>query len=157
MLKKVKLLQLVVICIGIPVGMLLSNRSVEMHEALEHPMAIQHTSMDHGLLDISSDDIIPKITDLVVAKDKMSGYNISISTEDFLFTPVNVNASHVPGQGHAHLYVNGEKFARLYARDFHLPSLAAPIETIRVTLNANGHETMTVGEEVVALEWRRDD
>lgn len=155
MLKQVQSLQLAVIIIGVPVGMFLSNRSVEMHEALEHPMAIQHTSMDHGLIDVSSDDIVPQIIDLSVEKDKMSGYNINITTKDFRFAPANVNASHIPGQGHAHLYVNGEKFARLYGPDFHLPPLAVPITTIRVTLNANGHETMSVREEIIEAEWRK--
>ncbi len=157
MFKKAKLLQLVVICIGIPVGMLLSNRSVEMHEALDHANAIQHSSMDHGLFDIGGDDIIPKITGLTVAKDKMSGYNISIATQDFIFSPASVNANHVSGQGHAHLYINGEKFARLYAPHFHVPDLAGPVETIRVTLNANSHETLAVGDEVIEWTWQTDE
>ena len=154
MFRKVKLLQLVVICIGIPLGMLLSNRSVEMHEVMEHTMAMQHTSMDHGVIDVSADEILPKITNLKVDVDKMSGYNISISTQNFQFTPARINTSHVPGQGHAHLYVNGEKFARLYAPDFHLPALTVPVEAIRVTLNANGHETMALGDELIERAWR---
>ncbi len=154
MMNRAKLLQLIVISVGIPVGMLLSNRSIKMHEAVEHPMAIQHSNMDHGLIDVSDDPITPSITSLTVQKDKMSGWNISINTENFKFTPAQVNTAHIPGQGHAHIYVNGEKFARLYAPDFHMPVLGAPIETIRITLNANGHETMAIGEEVIEKIWR---
>ena len=149
-----KVIQLIVIVVGIPIGMFLSNRSQLMHEALEHPLAVQHTNMEHGLIDVSQESPIPQITDLIVHQDKMSGLNIRIETAHFIFTPENVNGPHRAGQGHAHLYINGEKFARLYGPNFHLPKIAAPIEDIRVTLNANGHETMAIHEQVIDRIWK---
>lgn len=146
-------IQVLIICVGIPIGMFLSNRSNQLHKQLEHPLEAIHKTMDHGFMDVRSDLVIPNIESLEVNRDAMSGYNISIITTNFSFTPKNVNTKHAPGEGHAHIYVNGEKYARIYAPHFHIPQLAAPIKEIRVTLNANGHETFSIGNKPVEKTW----
>ena len=47
-------------------------------------------------------------------KDSKSGYNIRIETTNFSFAPHNAGKNHSAGEGHAHLYANGEKIARVY-------------------------------------------
>ena len=37
-----------------------------------------------------------------------------------MFAPENVNQADVDGQGHAHIYVDGEKVSRVYGERFHL-------------------------------------
>ena len=51
--------------------------------------------------------------------------------------------SHRPGEGHAHLYVDDRKIARLYAPWFHLDSLPPGTHTLRVELNSNDHRPLT--------------
>lgn len=68
---------------------------------------------DHPLLEVLKDAPVPTVTHLVFP-DAMDGYNIQILTENFTFTPAAINSAAVPNEGHAHLYVNGEKISRVY-------------------------------------------
>jgi hypothetical protein len=87
---------------------------------------------------------IPEIRfDMV--EDELGGLNINISTTNFVFTPENVDGEHVPGEGHAHLYIDGSKVARVYGKWFYIPPLDPGTYTIRMTLNANTHETYITG------------
>ena len=82
--------------------------------------------------------------DLRLAKDAKSGWNLHIATTNFRFAPERANAAHRPGEGHAHVYVNGRKVARVYAPWFHLDALPPGEVEIAVTLNANDHGLLAV-------------
>ena len=43
-------------------------------------------------------------------EDKMDGFNLIISTSNFIFSPQNVNEKNNGNEGHAHIYINGTKF-----------------------------------------------
>ena len=75
--------------------------------------------------------------------DPLGGANLQIAAEGFAFAPHNAGAAHTPGEGHAHIYVNGVKVGRLYGPAFYLGKLAAGDNAVRVTLNANSHEPYT--------------
>jgi hypothetical protein len=81
---------------------------------------------------------VPTLT-LEVLPDALSGYNIHIVTTNWTWTPERVNTAPVPNEGHAHLYVDGQKVARVYGPWYYLSGLSAGPHTIRVTLNANDH------------------
>jgi hypothetical protein len=87
---------------------------------------------------------------LQVEPDESKGYNVLIIPTDFVFAPEHVNGDHVPGEGHAHLYVDGEKVARVYGEWFHLDRLPDGEHSIRATLNANTHGEYVAGEAPVA-------
>ena len=144
--------QLLIILLGLPLGAFLSNRAYLMHESLEHAIPLNHTKMDHGLLDISGDKVIPTLDSLIIEKDEMSGWNIEISTSNFEFAPLLVNRENIVGKGHAHVYINDEKFARIYGHHFHIPNLLGNGHKIKVTLNANGHETLAIGDKPIEIE-----
>jgi len=74
----------------------------------------------------------------------MSGWNIQIETSNFSFAPEHASNVHEPGEGHAHLYINGKKIARMYGPWIHVPELLKARNTIKVTLNTNDHQTITV-------------
>lgn len=151
-MKRSSLIQTLIIIIGLPVGLLLSKRSTTLHEISEHAIPIVHSNMDHGLLDVSNDAIIPEIEEVLISKDAMSGWNLLIKTHNFKFSPELVNQDHLPGHGHAHVYINNEKFARVYAPNFHVPELLGDKNIIKVTLNANGHEALTNNSKSIAVE-----
>jgi hypothetical protein len=90
----------------------------------------------------------PKV-DLVVVEDAKSGYNIKIITTDFTFAPEKVNGENVVGEGHAHLYVDGEKIGRVYGEYYHYSSTFEGTKTFRVTLNANNHSDYAVDGKVI--------
>lgn len=76
---------------------------------------------------------------LKVESDSMSGWNVHVRTDNFRFSPETAGKQSQPGQGHAHLYVDGEKVARLYGPWFHLPYLSPGTHYIHATLNADDH------------------
>lgn len=112
---------------------------------------------EHGMLMIPEGEQVPDV-DLVVTQDPVRGWNLEIKTENFEFAPERINSESSYNEGHAHLYVNGELMNRIYGNWFHLIDLNEGENTIRVTLNGNGHEIlMYQGEpiedtEVVVVE-----
>ena len=86
---------------------------------------------------------------LSVKKDAMSGWNVQVMAKNFRFAPENASGAHKSGEGHAHLYVNGKKIARMYGPWFHIGKLPAGSAKIRVTLNTNDHRDLMVGEKLV--------
>lgn len=86
---------------------------------------------------------------LTVEEDEISGWNIKIDTTKFTFTPENVNGANIVGEGHAHLYVDGKKVARLYGPNFHYNENFDGVKTFKVTLNANDHSDYAVGDEAI--------
>lgn len=87
--------------------------------------------------------------DLSVTKDVVGGWNVHVETTNFAFAPELVNTTPVAGKGHAHLYVDGVKVARLYGPWYHLASPAVGTHTVRVELNANTHEPLLSGGKAI--------
>ena len=79
----------------------------------------------------------------------LSGVNLKITTTGFTFTPENAGGEHVPGEGHAHVYVDGVKINRVYGSYYHLSGLDPGERSIRITLNANNYEQYAKGEHPV--------
>jgi hypothetical protein len=104
----------------------------------------------HGqeILDVSADIPVPTV-DLIVHKDLISGYNLEIVTENFRFAPQRASAEDTPGEGHAHLYVDGEKIARVYGRWFHLENPAPGTHSLKVTLNSNSHRNLLANGRLI--------
>lgn len=115
-------------------------------------MAAMH---QHPLRPVSSDLPVPTVSHLVFP-DVMGGYNIQIMTQNFEFTPAAINREAVDNQGHAHIYVNGTKIARVYSNWFHLPSsdLQPGENLVTVTLNANDHSEWAIGDTQIASTVR---
>lgn len=103
----------------------------------------------HQIRDVSTETPVPVI-ELSVDPDPMGGWNLHVDVQHFRFAPARVNGPHRPGEGHAHLYVDGHKVARLYGPWFHLPSPGQGSHQLRVTLNANSHEELAIGDEPIA-------
>ncbi len=80
--------------------------------------------------------------------DPMTGVNVTVTTTGFRWAPEHASGGHVDGEGHAHLYVDGERVGRLYGDHVHLP-LEPGEHEIRVTLNGNDHSDLVVDGEVI--------
>lgn len=98
-------------------------------------------------------DKAPRVS-LTIAKDSLSGWNITLHTKHFRFAPENANGTHVLGEGHAHLYVDGKKVARLYGPNFHYDQNFEGAKTFKVTLNANDHREYAVDGQIISAEQR---
>ena len=69
--------------------------------------------------------------------------NLFLDLENFRFAPGEVNKTSRINEGHAHLYLNGEKLTRLYAASYFMDKLPKGNLEIRVTLNTNMHEDLS--------------
>lgn len=152
-MKKESIVNVVVaLVVGFAAGYLIN---AAVHESTGHDD--KHSDMSHSdeashshsemMFEVSADEA-PAI-DLVVVPDAKSGYNVSITTERFVFTPDAVNGENIVGEGHAHLYVNDEKIARVYGPDFHYNGTFEGSAEFRVTLNGNDHSEYAVDGSVI--------
>jgi len=101
----------------------------------------------HAPLDITSWPMKPTVA-IELHPDTMSGYNLEVKTENFRFAPEHVNTAVVANEGHAHVYVDGKKIARLYGNWMHLPKelfVGVGDHHVLVTLNANDHSDLAHG------------
>jgi hypothetical protein len=120
-------------------------------ESEEEMMGHKHAH-DHEMLEVNEDAPIPAIG-VDILDDKKSGYNLYLQLENFNFTPENVNQSPVDNEGHAHLFVNGEKIMRVYSQWIHIGNdrLDPGENEVVITLNANDHsEYVLNGEHIEA-------
>lgn len=105
---------------------------------------------NHPPVDASGWPAAPAIT-MTAFKDLESGWNLHIMPSNFTFAPTRVNMASASGEGHAHLYINGEKVTRLYSEWYYIDQLPPGMHTVTVTLNANDHGPLTLnGEPVTA-------
>jgi hypothetical protein len=86
---------------------------------------------------------------VAVARDAVGGWNLRIETKNFRFAPEHASLPHIAGEGHAHLYVNGRKAARIYGPWHHIEALPAGQVEIAVSLTANDHRDFSVGGRTV--------
>ena len=57
---------------------------------------------------------------LKLQKDPTGGFNVHVVTTNFMWRPEMASMQHVPGEGHAHVYLDGRKIMRIYNEWFHL-------------------------------------
>lgn len=125
--------------------------AVEQHEEMNHS-AMGHDKMDHAMshdkpLDLAASSA-PTL-DINVTKDPMAGYNLQVIVDGFEFAPQSASLAHVEGEGHAHVYANGVKLARLYSEWMHLDALPKGDVVIEVSLNTNDHRPLAVDGDLI--------
>ena len=131
--------------IGILVAPLVLRSPAEDHAThLTHEHAKPHDAIE---VDPAN---APEIS-ISVVKDAVAGWNVFVTVESFTFVAESVNQVNAPNQGHAHLYVDGEKVTRLYGTAYHLADLSPGRHAVTVGLNANDHSDLVVdGERISA-------
>ncbi|WP_281994378.1 hypothetical protein [Ruegeria faecimaris] len=82
--------------------------------------------------------------DIALTQDPMSGWNLHVMPKNFTFAPQNASTADLAGEGHAHVYINGEKLARLYGSWMHLDQLPKGEVEVSVSLNSNSHSPLSV-------------
>lgn len=115
----------------------------------DETMELSDHSHMYDRYDVPDGVLVPTIS-VEVTQDAVGGYNVHLSTENFVFAPENASGEHVDGQGHAHIYVDGVKVGRVYSEWYHLGDLDAGDHTVRVTLNTNDHMEYSFDGQVVS-------
>ena len=76
-----------------------TNRAISVHEIMQ--------------------EAAPPAT-LEITKDPTGGFNVHVATTNLVWRPEMASMQHVPGEGHAHVYLDGRKIMRIYNEWFHL-------------------------------------
>ena len=102
------------------------------------------------VVNVGADDPAPTLS--LSARQDGQDWLIDVLTSEFVFENVPMGTPHVPGTGHAHLYLNGLKLGRLYVPSARIGALPPGDHMVRVTLNANDHRAYVVdGDPVTAI------
>ncbi len=117
-------------------------------EAMTDDMAMADGHSHGDGLEVPDGMTVPSISIEAVA-DTKSGHNLFIELEDFTVTPENASTDPVDGQGHLHLYVDGERKARFYNRALYLTGLEPGDHQVEVEVSANNHAAYTVDGEPI--------
>lgn len=100
----------------------------------------------HDLRELPDSVVVPAIQ-LALYKDDKSGFNLHIQIEHYELEPPEQSELQASGivQGHAHLFINGKKFSRVYAPYLHIPAeaLLQGMNGLTVTLNDHSHSVWT--------------
>ena len=117
-----------------------------------------HEKMHDAPLHIAKNIPLPTIT-ARLEKDPVSGFNLNLETRNFTFAPALSGREHKDGMGHAHLYIDGQKIARLYGNWFHISEIPKGAKSLEITLNSNDHRPFfannVVISSIIALENER--
>ncbi|MGI9609609.1 MAG: hypothetical protein ACR2NL_04875 [Acidimicrobiia bacterium] len=92
----------------------------------------------------------PPVT-ISLSGDDEQGYVLLVEAPGFVFTGADV-IDPAPGEGHAHLFVDGELMTMIYGPEFQLPALDPGTHQLMVTLSTNDHLEYTYdGEPIAAM------
>jgi hypothetical protein len=122
--------------------------------AADSQMATMH---DHSqMLNVELDHPEPSVELEVFALNDGS-YSLQITTTNFDFAPINAGQDHVPGEGHAHLYIDGEKITRVYDEWLYLASLPENAQELSVGLYSNDHRALAIDGLAITDRVRLED
>ena len=92
-------------------------------------------------------ELAPKAT-LEIEKDPTGGFNVQVVTTNFIWRPEMASMKHVPGEGHAHVFLDGRKIMRIYNQWFHLNtyqfSTRAGEQLLSIEFVGNDHAPYTI-------------
>lgn len=116
--------------------------------------AIAHTSGASSIHEISR--ATAPSAELVIMKDPTGGFNVQVLTSRFIWRPDMASLKYVEGEGHAHVFLDGEKIMRIYNNWFHLNTFQfatrAGEQLVSVELVGNDHAPYTLEGLAVGAE-----
>ena len=93
---------------------------------------------------------------LDIQKDPTGGFNVQVITSNFVWRPEMASMKHVPGEGHAHVFLDGRKIMRIYNQWFHLNtyqfSTRAGEQLLSIEFVGNDHAPYTIAGLPVGTE-----
>jgi len=108
-----------------------------------------HSETHAGPVAIPKNGLEPSIrTELQI--DPVSGFNLHLITSNFTFAPESAGLKHKDGMGHAHLYIDEHKIARLYHSWFHIDTIPEDAKQMRITLYSNDHRPFMADNKIIS-------
>lgn len=109
--------------------------------------------MMHDMMGGVSETPAPRVAIEPVGTPTADGFEVALAVENFSFLSVADGTPHVAGEGHAHIYLNGLKLARVYTDRYRIGALPAGSYTLQVSLNAHDHRPYMDGDEPVSATY----
>lgn len=81
------------------------------------------------------------------------GQSVQLTTTKIRFSKAHADGPHVPGEGHAHLYIDGKKIGRIYVHETRLKRLAPGMHEIRIGLFTNDHAAYAAAGVLVSQHY----
>ena len=108
---------------------------------VEQPEPSGHAH-EHEPREVPADLPIPSVGAEAV-HDPAGGFNLRISVENFTIDGAKASRDPVDGEGHAHLYIDGEKVTRIYEEWTQITGLEVGRHEITVALFGNDHAPLS--------------
>ena len=122
--------------------------SIGSTKIADHNSITSHSEFHKNSIILNEKDLIPTIK-AELQKDPISGFNLYLITSNFRFSPELAGLKHKNGMGHAHLYIDGHKIARIYSNWHHIKEIPDGAKEITVTLNSNDHMAFVFKSAVI--------
>ena len=108
--------------------------------------AVAHSDGAMSIHEVSKDDA-PTAT-MNIVKDPTGGFNVRVVTTNFTWRPEMASMEYVPGEGHAHVFLDGRKILRIYNEWFHLNTYQfatrAGKQLVSIEFVGNDHAPYTI-------------
>ena len=108
--------------------------------------AVAHSDGAMSIHEVSKDDA-PTAT-MNIEKDPTGGFNVRVVTTNFTWRPEMASMEYVPGEGHAHVFLDGRKIMRIYNEWFHLNTYQfatrAGKQLVSIEFVGNDHAPYTI-------------
>ena len=108
--------------------------------------AVAHSDGAMSIHEVSKDDA-PTAT-MNIVKDPTGGFNVRVVTTNFTWRPEMASMEYVPGEGHAHVFLDGRKIMRIYNEWFHLNTYQfatrAGKQLVSIEFVGNDHAPYTI-------------
>ena len=138
---------LVVIAIGATLGFVAADSddssSTQTNKTETHSDGEGHSHDDKEPYEFESHSGLPEVAIQSVEEGVDGEWTLNVDFENFEIREDKVDQENVPGEGHAHIYVNGEKVSRLFAEQHTFEDLLSDGDIVRVEINTNDHRPYT--------------
>ena len=113
-----------------------------------------HTEGASSVHELTEQDSPKAVLD--IQKDPTGGFNVHVVTSNFVWRPELASLKHTPGEGHAHVFLDGRKIMRIYNEWFHLNtyqfSTRSGEQLLSIEFVGNDHAPYTIDGLPVGAE-----
>lgn len=106
-----------------------------------------------GTYEYSSHSNVPGVSITGLSEGSDGAWELAVEYSDFTIDEDAVDSENVPGVGHAHVYVNGEKTSRLFSESYIFEDDLKEGDVVRVALNTNDHKEYTHDGQALDSEF----
>jgi len=101
-----------------------------------------------GPMEVAEGLPTPSVT-VEATADPRGGWIVHAMPTNHRIAPENASTDAVDGEGHMHLFVDGERIGRIYNEWVQVPALGEGTHEITVELSANNHSALAIDGEVI--------